>query len=224
MEQSRGTFRILAAMNPAPPPGLDPTALAAWAAPRETLILLGGWTQGIGSLLIVVFAVAIAEIGGEASPFGRLMTLLAAATILMVSLVEVAFYLAAGQAIAARDIALGLVAQGLIRAVQHVFLIAPALLLPLGVVILKSRALPRAFGYSALAFGAILQSLGLAGLIWNLQSVIDAVLIAQSAWFIFAGAALMLGPGTASKPHGRASSAGRSGARELQPRRWQFRA
>ncbi|HEY1929113.1 MAG TPA: hypothetical protein VGG92_16735 [Caulobacteraceae bacterium] len=186
-----GSFR----MNPAPPSGMGPAALAAWAAPHEGLILLGGWAQGIGSLLIVIFALAVAELGGDASPFGRRLTMLAGATILMVSLMEIAFYLAAARAIATKDVLLGMVADGLIRAVQHVFLIAPALLLPLGVVILKSGVLPSAFGYAALAFGATLQALGLAGLIWNLQGVVDVVLIAQSVWFVLAGATLVLREG-----------------------------
>jgi hypothetical protein len=186
-----GSFR----MNPAPPPGMGTAALAAWAAPHEGLILLGGWAQGIGSLLIVIFALAVAELGGDASPFGRRLTMLAGATILMVSLMEIVFYLAAARAIATKDLLLGMVADGLIRAVQHVFLIAPALLLPLGVVVLKSGVLPRAFGYAALAFGAILQAFGLAGLIWNLQGVVDVVLIAQSVWFVLAGATLVLRQG-----------------------------
>lgn len=179
------------AMNPGPPPGLSTAALAAWAAPREGLLLFGGWTQGVASALIVVFALGLVELAGGGGFAGRL-TGLAGATILAVSLAEVAFYLAAAQAVATQDVWLGLIAGGLIKAVQHVFLIAPALLLPLGAMILGTGVLPRAFGYCGLAIGASLQALGLAGVLTPLQSVIDAVLILQSLWFIAAGVAVAL--------------------------------
>src|SRR5262249_7204169 len=147
---SRRGFRLLAglcglvgpvvliasfAMNPAPPPGLSIPALATWAAPREASLLLGGWMQGIGSLLMVIFCLALVEISGSANGFAGRLTQLAAGTILAVSLIEVTFYLAVGNAIASGDTQLGLVSSGLIKAVQHVFLIAPALLIPLGVVL-----------------------------------------------------------------------------------------
>jgi len=180
------------AINPSPPPGLSTAALAAWAALREGQLLLGGWLQGIGSLLIVVFALALVELGGAASGFAGRITQLAGATILAVSLIEVTFYLAVAQAVAAGDVATGLISGGLIKAVQHVFLIAPALLLPIGLVILRSRVLGRSFGYSALAIGASLQALGLAGVLVPLQPVVDVVLIVQAAWFVAAGVATVL--------------------------------
>jgi len=176
-------------MNPAPPAGLATAALAAWAAAHIGALLVGGWMQGIGSALIVIFALGLVELGGDAGFAGRL-TGLAGATILAVSLLEITFYLAVAQAIAVGDTVLGLVAGGLIKATQHVFLVAPALLLPLGAAILTTRVLPRAFGWSALAIGALLQSLGLAGVLTPLQGVIDVVLIVQALWFVAAGVAL----------------------------------
>lgn len=178
-------------MNPAPPPGLATTALAAWATAHIGALLVGGWMQGIGSALIVIFALGLVELGDGAGFAGRL-TGLAGATILAVSLLEITFYLAVAQAIAAGGTELGLIAGGLIKATQHVFLIAPALLLPLGAAILTTRVLPRAFGWSALAIGTLLQALGLAGVLTPLQGVIDVVLIVQALWFIAAGVALGL--------------------------------
>jgi hypothetical protein len=180
-------------MNPGPPAGLSTAALAAWAAPRAGLLMLGGWTQGVGSALIVIFALGLVDVAGGAGFAGRLAGL-ASAVILGVSLVEVTLYLAAANAIAAGDRPSGLIAGALIKAVQHTFLIAPALLLPLAAVILKSRVLPRGFGYSALAIGLILQALGLVGLLVPLQGVVDIVLIVQSLWFIAAGAVVLVSP------------------------------
>ena len=90
------------------------------------------------------------------------------------------------------DQASGLASDNLRKAVQHVFLIAPALLLPLGVVLIYSRLLPRLFGYSGLAVGGALQVLGLARLFRVLQHVIDILLIVQAAWFIAAAAFLLV--------------------------------
>jgi len=182
------------AMNPAPPPGLAVEALAAWARAREASILLGGWTQGIGSLLIVVFAFCLVEIRPGVSPLAERLTRLAGSVILMVSLTEITFYIAAAHAAATADAAVGLASAALIQAVQHVFLIAPALLLPLGVVLLRSRVLPRAFAFSGLALGATLQILGLVGLLAELQPVVDALLVVQSLWFVLAGVALAVRP------------------------------
>jgi hypothetical protein len=86
-----------------------------------------------------------------------------------------------------------MVSNALIKAVQHVFLIAPALLLPLGTVLLGSRVLPRIFVYLALAIGVTLQIFGLVGLFGLLQPIIDDLLIVQALWFVAAGVALMTG-------------------------------
>src|SRR5262249_48625677 len=90
------------------------------------------------------------------------------------------------------DTANALASNNLIKAVQHVFLIAPALLIPLGFVLLGSDVLPRAFAYLALAMGATLQVLGLLGLFHILQPVIDVLLIVQSFWFVAAAVTLLI--------------------------------
>jgi Domain of unknown function (DUF4386) len=179
-------------INPGPPADYTITQLRDFAIQHHNGIVLGGWLQGMGSLLIVLFAVAFVHLTDATHRFAGWMTLLAGATILMVSLVEVAFYLGAVQASEAGDTASALSSNNLIKAVQHVFLIAPALLLPLGFVLLGSRLLPRVFAYSALAMGATLQVLGLLGLFNMLQPVIDVLLIVQSFWSVGAGVNLLI--------------------------------
>jgi len=158
------------------------------------MIVLGGWLQGIGSLLTVLFALALVHLARATNRFAGWATLLAGGAILLVSLVEVTFYLAAAEAAVTGDVATGLIANALIKAVQHVFLIAPALLLPLGAVLLGSHVLPRAFAYLALALGAVLQVLGLVGLFGVLQPVIDMLLIVQGVWFLAAALTLLVRP------------------------------
>jgi hypothetical protein len=183
-----GSFMI----NPAPPPGATISQLADFANQHSFTIILGGWMQGMGSLLTVLFAIALVHIAGATNRFAGWVTLLSGSALLMVSLTEVAFYLAAVQAARDGDAALGSISNSLIQAVQHVFLVAPALLLPLGVVILGSSVLPRLFGYVALVLGTVLQALGLVGLFTPLQALIDVLLIVQGVWFIAAAVALVV--------------------------------
>ncbi len=185
-----GSFRI----NPGPPASLTTAQLADWAAQHHTTIVLGAWLQGIGSLLTVLFALALVHLADATQRFAGWATLLAGGAILLVSLVEVTFYLAGAEAAVTGDAATAAIAEALIKAVQHVFLIAPALLLPLGAVLLGSRVLPRGFGYLALAFGAVLQVLGLVGLFGVLQPVVDVLLIVQGAWFLAAAVTLLVRP------------------------------
>jgi hypothetical protein len=188
-----GSFLI----NPAPPADASVAQLREFAHRHHSTIVLGAWLQGMGSLLIVIFALALVHLAGATNWLSGWMTLLAGATILMVSLVEITFYLGAVQGAASGDEASGLASDNLRKAVQHVFLIAPALLLPLGVVLLLSRLLPLGFAYSGLALGAVLQLLGLVGLFNGLQTVIDFVLIVQALWFVAAAIALIARPVTA---------------------------
>ncbi len=179
-------------MNPAPPADLNTAELRDFAVRNHNAIVVGGWLQGMGSLLIVLFSLALVHHAGASHRLAGWITLLAGASILMVSLVEIAFYLAAVQAAEAGDTASALASNNLIKAVQHVFLISPALLLPVGFVLLGSDVLPRAFAYSALAIGAALQVLGLLGLFRLLQPVIDVLLIVQAAWFVAAAVVMIV--------------------------------
>jgi hypothetical protein len=179
-------------INPAPPADATVAQLGAFATQHHDTIVVGGWLQGLGSLLIVLFALAVVHLADATHRLAGWITLLSGATILMVSLVEVTFYLGAVQATAAGDMASAVASNNLIKAVQHIFLIAPALLLPLGVVLLDSRLLPRVFAYLALAIGTTLQVLGLFGLFHALQPVIDVVLIVQSLWFVAASIWMLL--------------------------------
>jgi len=178
-------------MNPAPPAEFTVSQLRDFAVQHHVGIVFGAWLQGMGSLLLVLFAIAVVHLAGATHQFAGWITLLAGATILMVSLVEITFYLGAVRAAEAGDLTSETVSNALIKAVQHVFLIAPALLLPLGAVLLGSSILPRAFAYLALAIGATLQIFGLVGLFGVLQPIIDDVLIVQALWFVAAGVALI---------------------------------
>jgi hypothetical protein len=180
------------AINPAPPANATTAQLADYAAQHHNTIVLSGWMQGTGSLLIVLFALALVHFSGATNTYAGWVTLLSGAVILMVSLVEVALYLGAVDAVLSGDVNTGLTSNALIKEVQHLFLIAPALLLPLGFVLLQSHLLPRIFSYTAFLLGAVLQIGGLLGILHFLQPVIDIVLIVQNIWFILAGIVVMI--------------------------------
>jgi len=81
------------------------------------------------------------------------------------------------------------VAYGLFAAVEHVFLIVPPLLLPLGLILLRTPLLPRAFARLAVILGALGPVLGLAGLFTVTANnngptgtAINALLAAQGLW------------------------------------------
>jgi hypothetical protein len=183
------------AINPGPPPGATAAEVIAFANQHRPTILVGAWLQGIGSLLNVLFVLALVHLAGARHRFAGWLTLLAGATVLMVSLVEVTGYLVYAQASAHGDLTGAMIGTDFTEAIQHVFLIAPALLLPLGAVLLGSRLLPRVFGYLALMLGSLLQILGLVGLFTALQPVIDNLLTAELVWMAAAAIALALGRG-----------------------------
>ena len=182
-----GSFRL----NPSPPASDTFAQFRDFAMQHRTGIVIASWFQGIGSLLTVIFAIALIDIAGASQRIVGKIAFLSGTTILMISLVEIIFYLASLQAAETGDQASMLVSNNLISATQHAFLIAPALLLPLGLVLLDSNLLGRGFALTALLIGATLQVFGLLGIIMSLQPVIDILLIVQGVWFVAASVALL---------------------------------
>ncbi len=74
------------------------------------------------------------------------------------------------------------------------FLIAPAILLPLGFVILQTRLLPRSYGWIAITFGAVSQALGLLGLFSKVAfvDINPAVLALENLWLITVAVTLLV--------------------------------
>jgi hypothetical protein len=74
------------------------------------------------------------------------MTLFGATTLMTVSLIEITFYISA---LSPNPEIMPSISLRLISAVQHLYFMvaAPSLFLPLGIVLVTSRILPRLFGY-----------------------------------------------------------------------------
>src|SRR6516162_11765045 len=141
------------AINPGPPAGASGAQMTAFGQQHYDAILRGAWLQAVGPVLIVVFALAVVVLAGATARLAGWMTLFGAATLMMVSLVEITGYLGTLQTSPATIAGTSL---ALIHSVQHLWFIvaAPALWLPLGLVILGSAVLTRILGYLALVLAA----------------------------------------------------------------------
>jgi len=187
-------------INPGPPSNATSAQLTAFGNQYYTSILWGSWLQAVGPLLNVLFAFAIVCLAGATTRLAGWMTMFGGTILMMVSLVEITFYMSALNSIPAT---MGLTSLDLIHAVQHLYFIvaAPALFLPLGVVILGSNVLPRVFGYLAVVLGAAFAILGIVTLYsLTLPTVVLAFAGLQTLWWLAAAITLIVRSGTASDP------------------------
>jgi hypothetical protein len=197
-------------INNGPPAGASGAQLTAYGQQHHDAILWGAWLQAVGPALIAVFALAIVVLAGATARLAGWMTLFGAATLMTVSLVEITGYIGTLQTSPAT---MGLTSLALIHSVQHLYFIvaAPAVWLPLGLVILGSGVLPRILGYLALVLFAVF---ALAGVFTLLDSTVPpAVQIfgsVQALWWLAAASALIIrarqAPSTAGLPSGAAAT------------------
>ena len=176
-------------INPGPPSNATSAQLIAFGNQYYTSILWGSWLQAVGPLLNVLFAFAIVCLAGATTRLAGWMTMFGGAILMMVSPIEITFYIGA-----LYTTTTGLISQDLIHAVQHLYFIvaAPALFLPLGAVILGSRVLPRVFGYLALVLGATFAILGVVSLYsLTLPVVVIAFAGLQTLWWLAAAISIM---------------------------------
>jgi hypothetical protein len=154
---------------PKPPAVSASTAvLNAYAKTHHDILLWAAWLEGSGTLLYVTFLLALVHLAGASRRISGTLTLLAAAVVLGISLVyDVCLIaMAQGPALGGSQLRTGSVAYGVWAACEHAFLIAPAILLPLGFALRRSTVLPGAFSKSAIALGCVSEALGLIGLFY----------------------------------------------------------
>jgi hypothetical protein len=179
-------------INPGPPSNATSAQLIAFGNQYFTSILWGAWLQAVGPLLTVLFAFAIVSLAGATTRLAGLMTMFGGTILMMVSLVEITFYISA---LYSNPATTALISLDLIHAVQHLYFIvaAPALFLPLGAVILGSRVLPRVFGYLALVLGAAFAILGVVTLFTlTLPVAVLAFAGIQTLWWLAAAITLIV--------------------------------
>src|SRR5260221_3780145 len=179
-------------LNPAPP--TDPAQLTAYGKQYHNAILVGAWLQAISPLLIIFFVLAILHLAKATTRFAGLATLLGGSIFMIVALIEVTFYLGAANA---HNLTTALLSLSFVNAVQHLYSIvaAPALIIPLGVVILGSHVLPRVLGYAAIVIGSLFAILGVVFLFTPVVDGVATLAIIEAVeelWFPIAAITLLI--------------------------------
>jgi hypothetical protein len=182
-----------------PPDSASLARITAFAREHRDVLLVSAWLQVTGAILYVVFILAIVHLAGAGDRFAGRIVALAAAILVGLTLLDSAMIISAVQSAAhghsgtlrtSFDLIGGPGDDGVGRS----FLIAPAILLPLGFVILQTQLLPRTYGLIALAFGAASQALGLLGLFSKIAfaDINPAVLALENLWLIAVAVTLLI--------------------------------
>ena len=189
-------------INSGPPPGATSAELIKFGQQYYASVLWGAWLQAVGPVLIILFAFSLVHLAGATQRLSGWMTFFGATTLMTVSLIEITFYISA---LHTDPPVMPSVSLALISAVQHLYFIvaAPALFLPLGIVLLGSSVLPRLFGYLALLLGIVFAILGITFLLrLTLPAGVTAFAGVQALWWLAAGITLIVRsrklPGTGS--------------------------
>jgi hypothetical protein len=208
---STRTFRLLTALAgicgaialgyyysvpfPLPPANATLAQVTAFAAQYHTAVFFDTWLQSVGSLLLVVFFVALVYLAHAVGRLAGGLTLVAAALTLAVALAEGTFSIGTLQALADGHPQAALTSFDLTFVFVHIFLIGPAPLtfLALGGVLLGSDVLPRVFGWLALGLGVAFVLVGFAGLFSGLALTISIfLLIGQELWVVAVSITLLV--------------------------------
>lgn len=187
-----GSFVLVAG----PPRGAGPTELLRFGHEHHSTIMVGAWLQAIAPVLIAAFGLVLVHLCGAALRVSGWMAFLGLSILIAVSLMEVTFYVCALST--EPGIALGSVQ--IINAVQHLYFVvaAPAVFLPLGLILLNSRILPIAFSYMALALAAVFFALGAAYMLTvTLPTAVTAVGAIQTLWWLSAAIFILVRGGEA---------------------------
>lgn len=174
-----------------PAPDATRAELLAFSQQHSAAILQGAWLQAVGPVFIVLFAFALVRLAGATQRLAGWMTLFGATVLMTVSLIEITYYIGA---LFPEPEEMTAMSMRVIFAVQHLYFIvaAPALFLPLGIVLVTSRVLPRVFGYLAIALAATFAVLGIVFLqTLMLPPKVTAFAAVQALWWFAAAIALI---------------------------------
>jgi hypothetical protein len=174
--------------------GASAADLTAYANSHQTLFFAGAWFQATGTLLSIIFFLAIVELAGAATRLPGLVVIVASAALLGLVLVEAALLMEVPLAAANGDAATVVTTFDLSNGVfARVFPMAPAsaVYVGLGAVILGSHVLHRWFGYVAVGLGLAFELTGIIALFTLVGLILVIVLsVVQELWIIAAAVAL----------------------------------
>lgn len=185
------TLLVSFAVNPGPPASAKTVAMmTVWAVHHHLGLMLGGWMQSTGTLLCVLFALALVQMAGFASRLPGVLTLFGSSVLMCVGLAEMTGYIGATSG----DVTTVRVVSIMIPALQHAYPIvaAPMVFWPFGVVILASGILPKTLGYLALALGSVFSVLGFMGMLLPVQVIVDILSALQGFWWLAAAVTFLV--------------------------------
>jgi len=180
------------AINSGPPPDPGSAELLKFGQQHSASILWGAWLQAVGPVLIVLLAFALVHLAGATQKLSGWMTFFGATVLMMVSLIEITFYIGA---LNPEPAVMPSISLRLIYSAQHLYFVvaAPSLFLPLGIVLLSSQVLPRVFGYLALFLAASFSVLGIRFMLtMTLPAPVTAFAGVQALWWLAAAITLMV--------------------------------
>lgn len=174
------------------PPSATMAQVVRIATQYQSLWYLGTWLQATGSLLSVIFFLALVHKAGATVRLAGVLTALGSAVLLAVVLIEGVFTIDLAQAAVNGHQVTSLSSFDIMTVFTHIYPIVPAplIFLALGTVLLGSQVLPRVFSYLALSLGIAFEIVGLVGLFTTpILSVV--VLALQSLWTLSAAITFM---------------------------------
>lgn len=181
-------------INPGPEPGASESSLLHYTQQHYAATLWGAWLQVVGPILIMAFALTLVYLSDAMHRLAGWLTLLGTGILMTVTLIEVTFYISALNASPATMSAVSL---NMVSAVQHLYFIgaAPAVFLPLGLVLFDGRVLPKVFAMSALALGTVFAGLGVLFMLeLRLPDFVTTFASVQALWWLAAAITLAARP------------------------------
>jgi len=177
---------------PLPPPDSTASQLLTFGKKYHTTILVDTWLQQFGTILSVIFAIALVHFAdSKENVFGKL-TLLTSTVITSLSLAEGTFVLGALQSGDNGHLESAQTCFELSNVFIHIFLLAPSLFLMLGLAIRKSNIIPRIFVTGAIILGCLFQTLGVVALFNDkFLLLVIVVLMLQNVWTLAASLILL---------------------------------
>ena len=192
-------------INPGPPQSASYEQLISFGHQYYASILWGAWLQTIGPFLIVIFAFSLVFLSQATQSLAGWMVFLGALILMTISLIEITFYIA----VLFQDPPIGsLIGLHLIYAVQHLYFMigAPALFIPLGLVLKKSVVLPKLFSWLAIFIGILFEILGTIYLLHLILPVwVTAIASIQAVWWLASSIVLIVRAGKIAKDQSRPS-------------------
>src|SRR5262249_54315676 len=142
-----------------PPENATRAELLEFGRQHYSGVLWGAWLQAVGPVFIMLFAFSLVHLAGATQRLAGWMTLFGATILMIVSLVEITYYISA---LFPDPEVMTSISLRVISAVQPLYFLvaAPAVFLPLGIILVRYPILPRIFGYLALILAAAFAILG----------------------------------------------------------------